>query len=31
MTELSFIADRKSAIHSSKPNDSTNKNSGEFS
>jgi hypothetical protein len=27
MTELTFVADRKSATHSSKPNDSTNKNS----
>jgi len=27
MTELTFTADRKSAVHSAKPNDSTNKNS----
>ena len=31
MTELSFTADRKSAVRSSKPSDSTNKNSEEFS
>jgi len=31
MTELKFIADRKSAILSAEPSDSTNKNSGEFS
>jgi hypothetical protein len=27
MTELKFTADRKSAVHSTKSNDSTNKNS----